>query len=112
MTTPKIMPVNVLDMIEDVSTMTTLASGGYIRIKLSMWCQGGRLIGDEDLLRRITRMDRRQWKAERHLILERLTKHEADGGRSIWKQEALSKNFEKARLRSLQNAKNARGKRL
>lgn len=112
MKAPTIMPVHVLDTADDITTMSTLGTGGYFRIHLSMWWHGGRIVGDEDLLRRITRMDRRQWKSEREAILEHLIQREDDEGRTVWTHERLRRDFDRARLRSLQNAKNARGKRL
>lgn len=67
-------------------------------------------MGDEELLRRNARLDRRQWKIERAEIIENLDQIGGEGKRIVWRHPLISEAFDRACWRSQLNARNARRK--
>ena len=66
-----IMPVKVADLLADTMHMDPAEFGGYVRILLAMWLNGGRL--NVTALHKITGLGRQKWDASRETIMRPLT---------------------------------------
>ena len=58
------MPLYIADYLSDTAHLTTLQHGAYMLLIMHYWVKGS-LPENEDAIRRITRMDNRQWAANR-----------------------------------------------
>lgn len=90
----------------DVQVMTTAEVGAYILLLSNSWIQDdqGYLPDDEDILRRLCRMDENQWVSSKEIILKKFQKK--DG--KIFNARLLS---ESQKYRAYQKAQSENGKR-
>jgi uncharacterized protein YdaU (DUF1376 family) len=61
-TAPEIMPLNIGDYLRDTEHLTALEDHAYFRLLLHCYARCGTLPNNEKALRRITRLDSREWR--------------------------------------------------
>lgn len=85
------MPFYIGDYLADTQHLNTQQHGAYFLLLCAAWNRGGSLPADEEVLRVVTRLSTKEWKAHRAVLLDFFT---LEDGR--WLQKRLSKEMAKA----------------
>lgn len=92
------MPLYIADYLSDTAHLTTLQHGAYLLLIMHYWIKG-KLPDNEDVIRRIARMDRRQWADHRDMM--------ASLFESGWVHKRIDAELSKAIEKSKVNSANA-----
>lgn len=80
---PPWMPFFIADYLADTQHLSTEQHGAYDLLLFASWNRGGSLPDDEDVLRIITKLSTKGWKAHRAVLLEFFT---LQGGKLVQKR--------------------------
>jgi uncharacterized protein YdaU (DUF1376 family) len=92
------MPLYVADYLADTAHLSTIEHGAYILLIMHYWTKGS-LPSDDDTVRRITRLDKRQWVAHRDILASMFL--------TGWRHKRIDNELAKAIEKSKANSANA-----
>lgn len=92
------MPLYIADYLADTAHLSTIEHGAYILLIMHYWTKGS-LPSDDDTVRRITRLDKRQWVAHRDILASMFLPG--------WRHKRINSELAKAIEKSKANSANA-----